>query len=219
MLPRQPAWIVRSVGSSRIARSAADASRERSKRSGSGLKCAGSSSLPKRSRATSIGPGSLRGELADELDRDRDTPLHVGRAAAVHGAVLDPAGHVVLRRHGVVVPDEERERHAGPSRPGEHERVLGRVLRCERRRHEREEVRPDRRLVPALRRDVDELERARASPEALRREVSSDERTGILSASPAAPTPAQGSSPRRGSCSPCSREEPTPRTSSGSCAS
>ena len=47
--------------------------------------------------------------------RDGDTALHVGRAAAVHGAVGDPAGHVVLRGHRVVVADEEHERHARPA--------------------------------------------------------------------------------------------------------
>jgi hypothetical protein len=53
-LPRQPAWIVLSVGSSRIASSASWTIRDRSNRSGSGLCSAGSSSFPNASSATSI---------------------------------------------------------------------------------------------------------------------------------------------------------------------
>ena len=184
------------MGSSRIARSAAGASCERSNRSGSGLNWAGSSSLPKRSSATSTGPGSRERQLADELDRDRDAALHVGRAAAVHGAVGDPARHVVLRGHGVVVADEQDERHLGPPRAREDERVLGRVLGRERRRDEREQVRAHLGLVQALRRDVDELERPLGQP--LRQRLSRGERTGILSASPADPTPPAGLEPEKG---------------------
>ena len=217
MFPRQPAWIVRSVGSSRIARSAAGASCERSNRSGSGLNWAGSSSLPKRSSATSYGPGSDRGEIADELERDRNAALHVGRAAAVHRAVGDSARHVVLRGHGVVVADEQNERHvrlAGAAR-----------TRTRPRPHTRARTPPERAraggrapLPRAGSRRECRPARASARPDAAP-EVPRGERTGILSASPADPTPRQGSSPRRGSCWPCSRKGPTPRTSWASFAS
>ncbi len=98
-------------------------------------------------------------ELADELDGDRNATLHVGRAAAVHGAVRDPARHVVLGRDGVVVADEQHERHAGAPRAGEDERVLGLVLGRKGRGNQAAEVRAHLGLVQALRWDVDQLER------------------------------------------------------------
>ena len=215
MLPRQPAWIVRSVGSSRIARSAAGASCERSNRSGSGLNWAGSSSLPKRSSATSYGPGSAEREIADDLERNRDAALHVGRAAAVHRAVGDAARHVVLGGNGVVVADEQDERHAGPPRPREDERVLGRILRRERLRHEREEVCAHLCLVQALGGNIDQLERplGQTLRQGLHDGFHEASVPAYSRASPADPTPRQGSSPRRGSCWPCSRKGPTRRTS------
>ena len=60
--------------------------------------------------------------------------------------------------------DEQDERHPGPPRPREHERILGRVLGRERARDEREQVRAHLGLVQALRRDVDELERPLREP-------------------------------------------------------
>ena len=52
------------------------------------------------------------GRPARELDHHREAALHVGRAEPVHGAVLDPAGQVPLRRHGVGVAGEQHERLA-----------------------------------------------------------------------------------------------------------
>ena len=43
---------------------------------------------------------------ASELDHHREAALHVRRAEANDPAVVDPAGQVVLRGHGVVVPRE-----------------------------------------------------------------------------------------------------------------
>ena len=106
MLPRQPAWIVLSVGSSRIASSASCTSRERSKRSGSGLNSAGSSSWPKARRATSTAGSCCDPERPSELDHHRQAALHVARSQPDHGAVLDPAGDVLLSRHRVVVAGE-----------------------------------------------------------------------------------------------------------------
>ena len=217
MFPRQPAWIVRSVGSSRIARSAAGASCERSNRSGSGLNWAGSSSLPKSSSATSYGPGSAEREIADELERNRNAALHVGRAAAVHRAVGDSARHVVLRGNGVVVADEQNERHVRPPRPREHERVLGRILGREGLRNEREQVGAHLCFVQALGGNVDQLERPLG--QTLRQRFHEASVPAYSRTSPADPTPRQGSSPRRGSCWPCSRKGPTPRTSWASFAS
>ena len=49
-------------------------------------------------------------ELADELERNRDPALHVGRSETVHGVAVDRAGEVALRGHGVVVAGEYDER-------------------------------------------------------------------------------------------------------------
>jgi len=103
--------------------------------------------------------GGLR-EIPDELQCDRDTALHVARAEAVHRAVLDPPGKVLLRRNGVVVAGEDDERSAGPPLRGEKEDLVTCERTRVRRRDEREEVLADRLLVTALRGDVDELERA-----------------------------------------------------------
>ena len=56
------------------------------------------------------GPGLGSREVAHELERDGDAALHVARAASVHRAVGDPAGNVVLGRHGVVVAREHEQR-------------------------------------------------------------------------------------------------------------
>ena len=78
---------------------------------------------------------------------------------AVDGAARDPAGQVVLRRHGVVVARQEHERDAGSAWQCPEKGVLGLVDRLESRRHERADARRHLDLVPTLGRDVDELER------------------------------------------------------------
>ena len=50
---------------------------------------------------------------APELDHHGEPALHVGRPEAVDGAVLDPAGQVVLGRDGVGVACKQDERPAG----------------------------------------------------------------------------------------------------------
>ena len=45
-------------------------------------------------------------DVACELERDRQTTLHVARAEPVNLAVDDPARKIALRRDGVVVRDE-----------------------------------------------------------------------------------------------------------------
>ena len=60
-------------------------------------------------------------ELACELEHHREAALHVARAESDDGAVLDPAGDVLLGRNGVVVAGEHDERRApraadGPTR-------------------------------------------------------------------------------------------------------
>jgi hypothetical protein len=102
----------------------------------------------------------LAREVADELERDRDAALHVARAAPVHGARVDAARQVVLRRDGVVVPREQEERNVRTPLSRPEECIVPGEDRLERRRDECADVVPDRLLVEALRRDVDELERA-----------------------------------------------------------
>jgi hypothetical protein len=79
----------------------------------------------------------------------------------VNLAVGDAPGHVALGRNRVVVGDEEDERTAWVSRSDEEVGLVPRIVGRPVGRHEPEHVLPDRLLVTALRRDVDELERPR----------------------------------------------------------
>ena len=88
-LPRQPAWIVQSVGSSRIA-SRPRARRELSKR-WEGAELRGQLLLAEREeRHVEFGVGVL--ELACQLEQHREPAFHVARAEPVHGAVRDRPG-------------------------------------------------------------------------------------------------------------------------------
>ena len=105
-----------------------------------------------RGRTARLG---ARGGPCSELHHHREPALHVARAAAVDGAVLDPAGHVPGDRDGVGVPGEQHERPAGPLRV--HERLP--VVVHERQRDVLLDVAVHLRLAPRGRRDVDERER------------------------------------------------------------
>ena len=88
-LPRQPAWIVLSVGSSRIASSASCTTRDRSKRSGSGLYSAGQLLLAEgEQRDVDLRLDAALVERAGELEHDGETALHVARAEPDDRAVL-----------------------------------------------------------------------------------------------------------------------------------
>ena len=222
-VPTHPACTVRSVGSSRIARSASWTSGHASKSAGSGLWLGGSSSRPNRSNATSTRPGLRSREVAHELERDGDAALHVARAASVHRAVGDPAGNVVLGRDGVVVAREHEQRDVGPALARPQVRLVALEDRRERLGHERADPLPDLRLVQALRADVDELERAAA--EAVCELAHGAERTVQEAGAYFRPWPRQSSSgrpvpsPNGASCSPCSRKAWTATRSSRSCGS
>ena len=90
-----------------------------------------------------------------ELHHHRETALHVARAAAVDGAVLDPAGDIAVDRDGVCVPREEHER---PARLRRVDQRLA-VVVDEWESHVVLDVAVDLGLVPGDRRDVDERER------------------------------------------------------------
>ena len=82
-------------------------------------------------------PGLRSREVAHELERDGDAALHVARAAPVHRAVGDPAGNVVLGRHGVVVAGEHEERDVGAALARPEVRLVALEDRRERLGHER----------------------------------------------------------------------------------
>ena len=107
-------------------------------------------------------PGLGSSEVAHELEGDGDAALHVARAAPVHRAVGNPAGNVVLGRHGVVMAGEHEERDADAPLTCPEERLVAHEDGGELLGHERPEPFPDLRLVQALRADVHELERAAA---------------------------------------------------------
>ena len=106
-------------------------------------------------------PGIAPRQLAHELERDGDAALHVACAAPVDGAVLDAARDVLLGRHGVVVAREHEQRRLRPSFAKPEERLVTREDLGIRRGNEAAQAVADHRLVQALRRDVDELERPR----------------------------------------------------------
>ena len=101
------------------------------------------------------------GEIAHELDGDRDPALHVARAHPVHGAVGDATREPGLVRDGVVVPGEEDQWYLGAPRRDEEVRLVAGVLLLEPGGNERQQMLADAGLVAALRGNVDELERPR----------------------------------------------------------
>ena len=217
-LPRQPAWIV-AVGrleQDRELRLVHDARvveevRERAEL-GRQLLLA-----EREQREVDLRLDAALVELARELEHDREPALHVAGAEPDDGAVLDPAGHVLLRRHGVVVACEHDERLPFPPRPRPDEGVLRLVLRLERGRHERADVRGDLRLVPAL---GAECSRARACARPAGREVGHRPQAWHNPGSDDAAEPRLGRRARARARSRRPRHAPpTPRRSSASCAS
>jgi hypothetical protein len=104
---------------------------------------------------------AARVQLARQLEQDGEAALHVARAEADDGAVLDPPGNVVLRRHRVVVAGEDDELAPLPAPSRVDAGVLGGVLGLEGGRYERSDIGCDLLLVAALGGDVHELERSR----------------------------------------------------------
>src|SRR6266487_3513174 len=99
-----------------------------------------------------------------QLEHHRNAALHVARAEADHGAVLDSPGEIVLRGHRVDVPGEQDERPAGLSLGRCEENVVARPDRFQWQL--RAHIRHPLSLGAADRRDVDEGERTLGQPSA-----------------------------------------------------
>jgi len=95
-----------------------------------------------------------RGLGAGELEHDGDAALHVACAEAPDDAVLDAAREVALRRHRVDVAGEDER--GGRVSPDDRVPVVVDRLPWQKAPHELHR----KRFTVALRRDVDELERA-----------------------------------------------------------
>jgi len=78
-------------------------------------------------------------EVARELERDCEPALHVACTQSVDEAVVDPAGEVVLRGHGVVVRSEDDEREPEPSLGREQKGLVAGELGAKPRRNELQE--------------------------------------------------------------------------------
>jgi len=96
-----------------------------------------------------------------KLERNGKPALHVTCTQAVDCVGAPVAREVVLRGHGVVVRSEQDERQIGASGWGEQEGFVARKLGRPCRRHKAEDVPANLLFVPALRGNVDELERPR----------------------------------------------------------
>ena len=157
--------MVTSVGSSRIASAASWTTRELVEERGQRAELRRQLLLAEdEQREVDGGLGAALLELARQLEQHGEPALHVARAEAHDGAVLDPAGDVLLRRNRVVVAGEDDERPAVPPRRREDEGVLAARTPARTRRHERGDVSGDLGLVAALGGDVDELERPLGQP-------------------------------------------------------
>ncbi len=106
--------------------------------------------------------GVRRRAVERQLDHHRERALHVGGAEAVHRALADPAGPVVLCRHGVEMAGEQHERALARGADARHDAGVARVTDGHARLLEDGEHMLGEPLLGArLRPDVDELERAR----------------------------------------------------------
>ena len=117
--------------------------------------------LPAEEKERDVAERPLEIELARDLECDREPALHVACTEAVHRAVGDETGDVVLRGDRVVVRNEGDQRSGRASRSDEEEGLVSREVLGPPVRHQLEHARADRGLVAALRRDVHELERPR----------------------------------------------------------
>ena len=106
--------------------------------------------------------GLCRRGPARQLHHHREAALHVARAEPVHRAAVDPARQVVVRRDGVEVAREDDERPLDRRTPEEQRQIV--VVDEVQRDRGTDELRQAL-LVPALGRDVDELERSRGEVE------------------------------------------------------
>ena len=95
-----------------------------------------------------------------ELDHHRDSGLHVAGPEPDNLRLGDVAGNVLLRRDGVEVSREDDERALAEARAVPERLAVPPGRLAERRFH----VRGDLCFFPALRRDVDQVERARRQP-------------------------------------------------------
>ena len=134
--------------------------------------------------------------VARELERNRETSLHVARPDPVDCAVGDAPGEVVLSRDGVVVGGEHDERRSGPPRGREQERLVALELRGPPLGYELEDVLANGLLRAALRRDVDKLQRPRGEAVGERGHRLSVPRHN-LAVTPRQPDPAPGAEPER----------------------
>ena len=134
-LPRQPSCRVLSVGSRQITSSASSTSGVRSKTRGKRVLGRPELLAREEEEAEVVGEVRLR-RPPGELDHHREAALHVARAQADDGAVLDATGQVSLGGDGVRVPGEQHERLT---------RALGEEQRSRRRRARPAEApRPER---------------------------------------------------------------------------
>ncbi len=147
------------------------------------------------------GPGVDACKVPHELECDCNPSLHVARPTAMYRATLDPTWNVVLRRHRVVVTREEQQRRLRTALGGPHEGLVPFEHGYERRGHELSKELPNLRLVPALRRDVHELEcatRQSVAEVGHAGEPTFGNRRGILPAMTAAGHEHPGVEPERG---------------------
>ncbi len=115
---------------------------------------------PEEQKRDVEGPGRALREIADELERDGDSALHVARSYPVNSVVIEAAGEIALRGDGVVVAGEHDERSSRAPRWREQVRLVALELRAECVRDQLEQAIANRSLVSAFRGNVDELERA-----------------------------------------------------------
>ena len=158
MLPRQPAWIVLSVGSSRSDQSGVEQLRAPFEEGRERALLRTDLLAREEEEAEVEGEAGGLGGPARELDHHREPALHVARAEPDDGAALAAAGHVVLRGHRVEVPRKDDELPFLGARRREQDRVP--VVEGALQGDRVGDVAGDRSLLPAHRGDVDEVERS-----------------------------------------------------------
>ena len=143
-----------------------------------------------------VAGGGAGASVANELDGDRKSALHVARTDPVYGAALDAPREVVLRRDRVIVRRQHDQRQSGSARRREEERFVAGELGLPTVRNELEEAFADRFLRAALGRDVHEFERPRGKTVGERGHWRSVPRHN-LAVTARQPDPAPGAEPER----------------------